>query len=414
MKSSQSKTVKLVIFDVEGVLIPKNRFLFEIGKNHSAAQMLRVLLFGFLYGLHAVSLKSALKHIFAGLRGVKLDWLLTVAEKVPIASDAGELFCQLKAQGCKVALISSGIPTAIVSHLAAKLGAEYGFGFDLVLNDGVLTGEIRGDVIERNGKLHLLSKILATEKLSLSDCAVVADDRNNVALFVRETRKVAYNPDFRILIKADTVVTGKLQKILLAVNGQPPQHALLTRNDVLREIIHASGVSVPLLCSLIGVNAVILLIGAVSAVYAASELLRMEKKNLPLISAITRHAASHTELYEFTAAPLYFATGIMLTLLFFKAPVSSAAIAIFTLGDSAASIFGSMLPRKPLPFNKGKTLVGSIAGFIFAFAAGAFFVPPPIALVGAAAAMTIESLPLPVNDNVVMPVCTAVILAFII
>jgi len=150
------------------------------------------------------------------------------------------------------------------------------------------------------------------------------------------------------------------------------------------------------------------------ALYFISELSRMSRKNLPIISAITRHAVSQAERYEFAAAPLYFAIGILITLLLFPAPVSSAAIAIFALGDSTASLFGGLISKKPLPFNKGKTLEGSIAGFFFAFLAGSFFISPALALIGAAIAMIIECLPLPVNDNILMPLCTGLVLMLVI
>ena len=69
---------------------------------------------------------------------------------------------------------------------------------------------------------------------------------------------------------------------------------------------------------------------------------------------------------------------------------------MFCLGDSTASLFGGLISTS-LPFNKGKTWEGSLAGFFFAFLAGTFFVSPWLALVGAAIAMTIEVLPLPVK-----------------
>jgi dolichol kinase len=46
--------------------------------------------------------------------------------------------------------------------------------------------------------------------------------------------------------------------------------------------------------------------------------------------------------------------------------------------------------------------------------AGTFFVSPWLALVGAAIAMTIEVLPLPVNDNVLIPVITGAALTLLI
>ena len=414
MTPPQNKTVKLVVFDVEGVLIPKNLFLFENSKALKFSQLMRVLLFGFLYSIHAISLKSALKHIFIGLRGVKTDRLTQTIKKLPVMHNAKDVFHQLKAQGTKTALISSGIPDALVKHLATQLGADYGFGFEILMDNGRLTGEICGYVIERDGKLQVLTQLLKTEKISPSECAVIADDHNNSSLFLPEILKVGYNPDFIITFKADKVVRGNLSKILPAVNKQPLPRALPSRNDILRETIHGSGVLVPVLCSIIGIFATALLITSVAAVYTVSELMRIDGKNLPLVSTVTRHAASQTELYEFTAAPLYFAIGILLTILFFQAPASSAAIAIFALGDSAASIFGSLIPAKPLPLNKGKTWGGSIAGFLFAFLAGTFFVPPVFALAGAAVAIVVEWVPLPVNDNVIMPLCTAATLTLLL
>ncbi|HLE74835.1 MAG TPA: HAD-IB family phosphatase, partial [Candidatus Bathyarchaeia archaeon] len=389
-------------------------FLFEVGKSLGISQLMKVLLFGFLYHIGVIQLKSALKRIFNSLRGIKIERLIQVAEKVPVVPNAKEVFSQLRTQGCKTALISSGMPKIVVRRLAAKLGADYGFGFDIGVNNEELTGEIWGEVIEQNGKLQVLSQILKTEGLSLSDCVVVADDRNNAPIFLREIQKIGYNPDFLMRIKADNVVTGQLSKILPVINGKPKLRALPSRNDVLREIIHASGFFVPVLCSFIGVPAVALMICIVVALYIISELLRMDGKNLLFISTVTHHAASQAELYEFAATPIYFAVGILLALLLFPPPISSAAIAIFALGDSTASIFGGLVSKRPLPFNKTKTLEGSLAGFFFAFLAGSFFISPLKALVGAAVAMIVEYLPLPVNDNILVPLCTGLTLMLIV
>jgi dolichol kinase len=282
------------------------------------------------------------------------------------------------------------------------------------LNDDALTGEICGDAIEQDGKRTVLTRILEAEKLNLEDCVVVADDRNNSCIFLSGMQKIGYNPDFWLRIKADTVVTGRLAKILPVIDGKPKQWSPPSKNDLLREGIHASGFFVPVIAGLVGVFSVALMIVVVSLVYSLSELARMNRRYLPVISAITRNAASPSELFEFTAAPLYFAVGILLVLVMFPAPVNSAAIAIFTLGDSTASLVGGSISKHPLPFNKGKTLEGSLVGFFFSFLAGTFFVSPMLALIGAAIAMIIESLPLPVNDNITIPFCTGLVLHLII
>jgi len=414
LQTPNNSKPRLVVFDIEGVLIPKNRFIFDVGKSLGVLQLLRMLFIGFLYEISVVTLKSTLKHIFNIMQGVKIEKLMRIFDEIPSKPQLKSVFAQLKTRNCKIALISSGLPTVIVKKLASTLGADYAFGIEVGVNDGKLTGEIWGDVIDSDGKFKVLSQILSTEGLNLKDCVVVADDRNNKSIFLPGMQKIGYNPDFMLRVKADNVITGRLSGILPIIDGKSNQRSLPSKNDVLREIIHASGFFVPVLAGLIGITAVALLICVVSALYFLSELLRMNRKNLPIISVITRNAASQAELYEFATAPLYFAIGILVTLLLLPAPANNAAIAIFALGDSMASLFGGLLSKKPLPFNKGKTLEGSLFGFFFAFLAGSVFVSPALALIGAVVAMTIECLPLPVNDNVLIPLCTGLALLLLL
>ena len=410
MQEANKSEPRLIVFDVEGVLIPKNRFIFDVGKNLGVSQLLKMLFIGLVYGAGVVSLKPALKRIFKIMQGVRIEKLMQIFDEIPSKPQLQSLFAQPNARNCKIALISSGIPTVIVEKMASVLGADYAVGIEVGVNNGALTGEIGGDSIEANGKRKVLTQILKAEGLKLEDCVVVADDRNNSCIFLSGVQKIGYNPDFMLRIKADTVVTGQLLKILPVIDGKPQQRSLPSKNDSLREAIHALGFFVPVLAGLVGICPVTLMICVVSLLYLLSELLRMNKTNLPLISAITRNAASPAELYEFTAAPLYFAIGILFTLLLFPAPVNSAAIAIFTIGDSTAALFGGLISKKPLPFNKGKTLEGSLFGFLFAFLAATFFISPALALIGAMVAMIIESLPLPVNDNILIPLGTGLAL----
>jgi len=372
-----------------------------------------LLCYGFLYEAGFLKLKSALKHIFEKLKGVKLDALLFTFSKIPATPYLQSLFCQLKARNCKIALISSGIPTVLVKKLADTLGADYAYGVEVETKDGRLTGEISGDAISNNGKLKILCEILNHEVLSLKDCIVVADDRNNRCIFLSEVLKIGFNPDFVLRVKADRVVNNKLSGILPIIDGKPRKQSFPSTNDFVREDIHAAGFFMPVIAGLISVPVVASLIIFIALVYTLSELRRLEGHELRLISAITRHAASPSELYGFAAAPIYFAIGIVATLLLFPTHAGGAAIAMFCLGDSTASLFGGLISTS-LPFNKGKTWEGSLAGFFFAFLAGTFFVAPWLALVGAAIAMTIEVLPLPVNDNVLVPVLTGAALTAII
>jgi HAD superfamily phosphoserine phosphatase-like hydrolase len=405
---------RLVVFDVEGVLIAKNRFFFEVGRSLGFVRLVNLLFYGFLYEAGILKLESVLRHLFNELKGFKLEALTAIFEKIS-STNLQSTFSQIKARNCKTALISSGLPTVIVKKLADTLGADYAYGVEVETKDGELTGKIWGNAIEPNGKLKILTQILTAENLRLSDCIVVADDRNNRCMFLPGVLKIGYNPDFIVRVEADRIVNGKLSAIIPIIDGETRRRPFPSTNDFVREDIHACGIFMPVIAGLTGVPAVGSLIFIIALVYTVSELWRLEGKNLPLISSITRHAASQSELSGFAAAPLYFAGGILFTLVVFPHPASYAAIGMFCLGDSAASLFGGRISTS-LPFNKAKTWEGSLAGLFFAFLAGLLFLPskPLLAFIGAAIAMTVEALPLPLNDNVLVPIITGAALALLV
>ena len=111
---AQTEKPRLVVFDVEGVLIPKNRFIFEVGKTLGFVTLVKMLFFGFLYEAGMLKLESALKRIFKSLKGASFEELLTIFGRIPATPYLHNFFCQLKTRNLKIALISSGIPTVIV------------------------------------------------------------------------------------------------------------------------------------------------------------------------------------------------------------------------------------------------------------------------------------------------------------
>ncbi len=314
------------MFDVEGVLVPKNRLFFSVAKSQGFLPLIKVLFYGFLYEVGLYPLKRALTQIFKVMRGAKAELLEEILERLPLMPDAAVVFGKLKAQGCKTALVSSGLPTFLVEKIAGLIGADYAVGIEVGIKDGVLTGEVWGDVTEHNGKFLVLKELMEAEHVRPSDCVVVADDRNNASIFLPQIQKIGYDPDFVIRMKADVVVTGKLTKVLHAINHDPKQRKPLARNDLVREVIHASGFFKPVLAIFFGLPLVAAFILTLIVLYTISEFFRIKGINVPVISNITRHAASQSELCQFTLAPLYYAVGILLALVLFPAPASYAAV----------------------------------------------------------------------------------------
>jgi len=397
---------RLVVFDVEGILIPKRRYLlFEASRRISIPSFLRMFWAGLLYEAGLTSLETALRKIYRQLRGLTLSDLFQLYKKMPLLQGVKEVFEQLKKAGCKTALISSGLPQPFIQDLASQLGCDYAFGLDLEVVEGHLTGQIGGDAIKPEGKALILKRIQEKEGLIPQDCALVADDRNNLPMFTLCATRVGYNPDFMLAFKADAAVKGDLREVLPLLTGNPVKLHSISRRDLIRETIHIAGFFVAAFTMYLSLNRYFAasLILVVMLLYILSELARMLNRNVPVLSTITWKAAIQPELYEFVTAPIFFALGIILSLLLFPPLISYAAIAVFTLGDGSATLFGKTIGNHVFPYNKGKKIEGTIFGFLLASLGASMFVNPLKALVGAAIGMIVESLPTPINDNLTIP-----------
>ena len=82
----------------------------------------------------------------------------------------------------------------------------------------------------------------------------------------------------------------------------------------------------------------------------------------------------------------------------------AAAILTLALGDSAATVFG-VRACHPLPYNRCKTVEGSLAFFVFSLPVCLFVGWVGVAL--AALTAIVEGLTLPVDDNLAVPVVAA-------
>jgi dolichol kinase len=179
------------------------------------------------------------------------------------------------------------------------------------------------------------------------------------------------------------------------------------QKELFRKSIHILGFLIPFVSIAAGTPIAALLIVSLAVMYSISEYLRLRGSKFPAFTAITRMAmrsdSSEEQQSTFVKAPLYFAAGILASLLIFPAPFNYAAIAVVTLGDGFASVVGRMYGRSKIPHTGGKTIEGTAAGMACAFVGALLFVPPTTALVAAAVGMAAELLPLRVSDNLTVP-----------
>ena len=122
--------------------------------------------------------------------------------------------------------------------------------------------------------------------------------------------------------------------------------------------------------------------------------------------------------HNVTSGIFFYPLAVLLLLAFFPLPLAAAAWAVMAWGDAAAALVGGAAGRPTLPWNRRKTLAGSLA-FIGAALPGAclflLWTRAPdfswkFCVAAAVAGALAESLPLPVNDNLVVPLAAVLTL----
>jgi dolichol kinase/phosphoserine phosphatase len=403
----------LIVFDVEGILLPRVRFLlFEVFGRLGLRRFLVTMFHGFLYTVGLISLKAAMKKIFSLLEGLPYTRFIEFFDRVPIMPGVEELFEELRKLDCTVALISSGIPNSALEKLATRFDIEYFFGPEIGVSRGKLTGEIWGQLLEKGGKRIILERLRSQKELKKLSCIAVADDRNNISLFQACDIGIGYDPDYLLTLKADYVVKGNIGEILSIIKDNSLERSNnISRSLLIRKLLHALGIVIPLfLVRYLSHSTIINIIILISLIYLVSETYRMFKIRIPLISDITLLAAGDYERHEFVVSPITYSTGIILALGLFPDMIGYAIIGILTLGDSASAFIGRKFGRTLLPFNKNKTLEGSIAGFLAAFLGATLFLNPVHSLIASLIGMAIEAVPSPINDNITIPLSSGLIL----
>ncbi len=116
-----------------------------------------------------------------------------------------------------------------------------------------------------------------------------------------------------------------------------------------------------------------------------------------------------------TSGIFLYPLAVLLVLSLLPIPLAAAAWAVMAWGDAAAGIVGRAVGRPALPWNRQKTVAGSLAFFLAALAGARLLLlwtraPDSswkLCLAAALAGALAESLPVPVNDNILAPLAAA-------
>jgi phosphoserine phosphatase len=178
IQPAASRRKKLLLADMESTII-EQEMLDEladiIGQRDKVASITRRAMNGEL------DFASALRERVALLKGQPASILNDAAARITLMPGAAELLTVMKAQGATCWLVSGGF-TCFVKPVAERLGFDRFFANELIVKDGVITGEVVEPILDKTAKKALLAKACAAQKISLAESMAVGDGANDVPM----------------------------------------------------------------------------------------------------------------------------------------------------------------------------------------------------------------------------------------
>jgi phosphoserine phosphatase len=207
--------IKLIAFDLDNVLID-GEAIDEIGKitgiQNEIAELTQKAMEGEL------DFETAIKERVALLKGTSVDDIKKVIQDIPLMEGAKEAIAELKNRGYKIATITGSFEV-IADRMKNELDLDYAFSNILHEEDGVLTGEVSGPLIN-GSKVEVLNDIIKIENISPEECAAVGDGANDISMIEMVKLGIAFNAKPVLRDVADVVIEKRDLRELLPLFGE--------------------------------------------------------------------------------------------------------------------------------------------------------------------------------------------------
>jgi phosphoserine phosphatase len=224
---------RLVVMDVDSTLI-QDEVIDLLAARASRASEVAAVTSATMRG--ELDFAESLRARVSVLAGLPVSILDEVRADIRLTAGARTLVRTLKRLGFTVAVVSGGF-IEIVGPLAAELGIDHAHANRLEVRDGLLTGGLVGEIVDRQGKATALRRFAAEERLPLSRTVAIGDGANDLDMLAAAGLGIAFNAKPIVRDQADTAVNVPYLDAVLYLLG-------ITREEI-EEADEADGTPTP-------------------------------------------------------------------------------------------------------------------------------------------------------------------------
>ena len=183
-------------------------------------------------------------------------------------------------------------------------------------------------------------------------------------------------------------------------------------SELLRKSIHLSGLILPVIYFFLDKPTMLILVGVATGIAITIELMKWLSPRFGdfFFQIFAPMLRIHERRGAMTGAT-YYVISTFLCILFFTKTLAIVCIFFMVLGDLVAALVGKKWGRIKLIGTK--SLEGSAACFVVCTVIALVKLHPVIAIVGALVATIVEMLPVPIDDNLTVPLVSGAVMHFL-
>jgi phosphoserine phosphatase len=214
-ESLHRRGIRLIVMDVDSTLIQGE--VIEMIAAHAGceAEVARITESA-MRG--EIDFEQSLRQRVALLEGVPASALDEVYDSIILAPGARTMVRTLRRLGYRFAIVSGGF-TQVTDRLADELGIHFARANELEIVDGVLTGRIVGDVVDRAGKAAALREFASAVGVPPEAVIAVGDGANDLDMLNAAGLGIAFNAKPVVQDAADTSVNVPYLDTILYLLG---------------------------------------------------------------------------------------------------------------------------------------------------------------------------------------------------
>ncbi|MBU3013340.1 phosphoserine phosphatase SerB [Poseidonibacter lekithochrous] len=203
--------MKLAVFDFDSTLMDGETIDFladELGIGQEVAHITEEAMSGRLDFFESLTTRVGL------LKGLEYQKAVDICKDLPLMPGAKELIPALKEKGYKVVCFSGGFRIG-TSPAKDILGLDADFSNILHEKDGILTGQVGGDMMFSHSKGDMIQRLQSLLGVTRADTLVCGDGANDLSMFAHADTRIAFCARDVLKKEANIIIDEKdLTKIL--------------------------------------------------------------------------------------------------------------------------------------------------------------------------------------------------------